>query len=144
MLGNVYKALADPTRRRVLQLLRNRDMSAGELAEQFDSSWPTLSRHFAILREAGLIQGEKQGASIIYSLNVSVLEEALLGMMEMFQIDSAIPASQATVIAEDEKVIPASQATVIAEDEKVIPASQAMVIAEDEKQDQKNGTDDNT
>ena len=87
MLGNVYKALADPTRRRVLQLLRERDMSAGELAEQFDSSWPTLSRHFAILREADLIQGEKQGASIIYSLNVSVLEEALLGMMAMFQID---------------------------------------------------------
>jgi DNA-binding transcriptional ArsR family regulator len=87
MFGNVYKALADPTRRRVLQLLRDRDMSAGELAEQFDSSWPTLSRHFAVLREADLIQGEKQGASIIYSLNVSVLEEALLSMMEMFQID---------------------------------------------------------
>ncbi|HRW04042.1 MAG: winged helix-turn-helix transcriptional regulator [Caldilineaceae bacterium] len=87
MLGNVYKALADPTRRKVLQLLRERDMSAGELAEQFDSSWPTLSRHFAILREADLIQGEKKGASIIYSLNVSVLEEALLGMMDMFKID---------------------------------------------------------
>lgn len=86
MFGNVYKALADPTRRRVLQLLRARDMSAGELAEQFDSTWPTLSRHFAILREADLIQGEKRGASITYSLNVSVLEEALLGMMEMFQI----------------------------------------------------------
>ena len=88
MFGNVYKALADPTRRRVLQLLRERDMSAGDLAEQFDSSWPTLSRHFAILREADLIQGDKQGASIIYSLNVSVLEEALLGMMDMFQIDA--------------------------------------------------------
>ena len=87
MLGKVYKALADPTRRKVLQLLRERDMSAGELAEQFNSSWPTLSRHFAVLREADLIQGEKQGASIIYSLNVSVLEEALLGMMEMFQIE---------------------------------------------------------
>lgn len=87
MLSDVYRALADPTRRRVLQLLRERDMSAGELAEQFDSAWPTLSRHFAILREADLIQGEKRGASIIYSLNVSVLEEALLGMMEMFQID---------------------------------------------------------
>ena len=87
MFSNVYKALADPTRRRVLQLLRERDMSAGELAERFDSAWPTLSRHFAILREADLIQGEKRGASIIYSLNVSVLEEALLGMMEMFKID---------------------------------------------------------
>ncbi len=99
MFGNVYKALADPTRRRVLQLLREGDMSAGELAEQFDSSWPTLSRHFAILREAELIQGEKQGASIIYSLNVSVLEEALLGMMAMFQIDAAVP-TQASGMAE--------------------------------------------
>jgi len=87
MAGNVYKALADPTRRKVLQLLRERDMNAGELAEQFDSSWPTLSRHFAILREADLIQGEKKGASITYSLNVSVLEETLLGMMDMFKID---------------------------------------------------------
>lgn len=102
MLGNVYKALADPTRRRVLQLLRERDMSAGELAEQFDSAWPTLSRHFAVLREADLIQGEKQGASIIYSLNVSVLEEALLGMMEMFQIDATAAVPKVTTGPEEE------------------------------------------
>lgn len=94
--GNVYKALADPTRRRVLQLLRERDMSAGELAEKFDSSWPTLSRHFSILREADLIQGDKRGASIIYSLNVSVLEEALMGMMDMFQIDAEQIAKERT------------------------------------------------
>ena len=100
MFGNVYKALADPTRRRVLQLLRERDMSAGELAEQFDSAWPTLSRHFAVLREADLIQGEKQGASIIYSLNVSVLEEALLGMMEMFQIDATTSAARMSEVDE--------------------------------------------
>ena len=87
MLGNVYKARADPTRRKVLQLLRKRDMTAGELAEHFDSAWPTLSRHFAVLREADLIQGEKKGASILYRLNVSVLEEALMAMMETFQID---------------------------------------------------------
>lgn len=100
MLSNVYKALADPTRRRVLQLLRERDMSAGELAEQFDSAWPTLSRHFAILREADLIQGEKRGASIIYRLNVSVLEEALLGMMEMFKIDRGDRGTENGVAAE--------------------------------------------
>lgn len=87
MFGNVYKALADPTRRRVLELLRERDMSAGELADHFDSTRPTLSRHFSVLREADLIQGERQGASIIYSLNVSVLEEALLEMMNTFQIN---------------------------------------------------------
>ena len=106
MFGSVYKALADPTRRRVLQLLRERDMSAGELAEHFDSAWPTLSRHFAILREAELIQGEKRGASIIYSLNVSVLEEALLGMMEMFQMDRgtiAVAIVRGAHAAEDSK-----------------------------------------
>lgn len=102
MFSNVYKALADPTRRRVLQLLRERDMSAGELAEHFDSAWPTLSRHFAILREADLIQGEKRGASIIYSLNVSVLEEALLGMMEMFKIDRSERISDTPLTGEQE------------------------------------------
>jgi DNA-binding transcriptional ArsR family regulator len=103
MFSDVYKALADPTRRRVLQLLRERDMSAGELAEQFDSAWPTLSRHFAILREADLIQGEKRGASIIYSLNVSVLEETLLGMMEMFQIDRGDRDAEQSVSGDQER-----------------------------------------
>ena len=87
MLGKVYKALADPTRRKILQLLRERDMSAGELADAFDFAKPTLSRHFSILRDADLIQGDKQGNKIIYRLNVSVLEEALLGMLETFNIE---------------------------------------------------------
>ena len=62
-------------------------MTAGELAEHFDSSKPTLSRHFAVLREADLIQGTRSGNNIIYRLNVSVLEEAFLAMMEMFKIE---------------------------------------------------------
>ncbi|MEZ4659079.1 MAG: autorepressor SdpR family transcription factor [Caldilineaceae bacterium] len=86
-MSKVYKALADPTRRKVLQLLRERDMNAGELAEHFDFAKPTLSRHFSVLQEADLIQGTKLGNQIIYRLNVSVLEEALLGMLEMFKID---------------------------------------------------------
>ena len=85
-MSKVYKALADPTRRKVLQLLRERDMNAGELAEHFDFAKPTLSRHFAVLQEADLIQGTKLGNQIIYRLNVSVLEEALLGMLEMFKL----------------------------------------------------------
>jgi len=86
-MQNTYKALSDPTRRKILQLLRERDMTAGELAEHFDSTKPTLSRHFSVLREADLIQGNRNGTSITYRLNVSVLEETLLGMMEMFKID---------------------------------------------------------
>ena len=68
----VYKAIADPTRRRIMQLLRERDMTAGELAEKFDFAKPTMSRHFSVLREADLIQGTKSGTTITYRLNVSV------------------------------------------------------------------------
>jgi ArsR family transcriptional regulator len=82
----VYRALADPTRRRVLQLLRQRDMTAGELAEHFELAKPTLSRHFAVLREADLIQGERNGTSITYRLNLSVLEEALMALLSGFNI----------------------------------------------------------
>ncbi len=87
MPTKVYKALADPTRRKILQLLRERTMTAGEIAEHFTSAKPTLSRHFSVLREADLIQGDKQANTIIYRLNISVLEEALLSMMETFKIE---------------------------------------------------------
>lgn len=87
MPTKVYKALADPTRRKILQLLRERDMTAGELSDEFDFAKPTLSRHFSVLREAELIQGDKQGNHIYYRLNVSVLEEALLAMLETFKVD---------------------------------------------------------
>ena len=86
-MQKTYRALSDPTRRKVLQLLRERDMTAGELAEHFDSSKPTLSRHFSVLRDADLIQGTRNGNSITYRLNVTVLEEVFLAMMDMFKID---------------------------------------------------------
>lgn len=87
MATKVYKALADPTRRKILQLLRERDMNAGELAEHFDFSKPTLSRHFSVLQEADLIQGTRDGNYIVYRLNVTVLEETLMTMMEMFGLE---------------------------------------------------------
>ena len=86
MATKVYKALSDPTRRKMLQLLRKRDMNAGEKAEHFSFAKPTLSRHFSVLQEADLIQGNKQGNFIIYRLNVTVLEEAMWAMMNMFEI----------------------------------------------------------
>ncbi len=82
----MYKALADPTRRRVLALLRDRDMTAGELAAAFDLSWPTMSGHFAVLREADLIDADKTGTTITYRLNASVLEEAMAALMETLGI----------------------------------------------------------
>lgn len=83
-MSNVFKALSDPTRRRVLQLLRTRPMSAGELAEHFVVSKPTMSAHFAVLREADLVHAEKSGKSVIYHLKLSVLEDAILGFSEAF------------------------------------------------------------
>ena len=81
-MNKVFKALSDPTRRRVLQLLREQPMSAGELSDHFAVSKPTMSAHFAVLQEAGLIDAEKSGRTIIYRLVMSVLEEALLGFAQ--------------------------------------------------------------
>jgi DNA-binding transcriptional ArsR family regulator len=81
-VNRVFKALADPTRRRVLQLLRERPRSAGDLADQFVVSKPTMSAHFAVLVEADLIEAEKIGRTILYRLKLSVLEDALLGFAE--------------------------------------------------------------
>ena len=83
-MSRVFKALSDPTRRRVLELLRKGPMSAGELADHFNVSKPAMSAHFAVLREAGLIDSQKQGKSVIYELQMSVLEDALLGFAEAF------------------------------------------------------------
>ena len=81
-MNRVFKALSDPTRRRVLQLLRDQPMSAGELADHFVVSKPTMSAHFAVLQEAGLIEAEKSGRTILYRLKMSVLEDALLGFAQ--------------------------------------------------------------
>ena len=67
-------------------LLRDRDMTAGELAGQFDLSWPTMSGHFNVLREADLISADRSGTSITCHLNVSVLEEAMAALMDAFKI----------------------------------------------------------
>jgi DNA-binding transcriptional ArsR family regulator len=88
-VAHVFKALADPTRRRVLELLRVRPMTAGELSDHFPVSKPTMSAHFAVLREAGLIESDKAGKSITYHLNLSVLEDALLGFAGVFGIGVA-------------------------------------------------------
>jgi len=87
----VFKALSDPTRRRVLQLLGKGPMSAGDLCEHFNVSKPTMSAHFAVLKEADLVHAEKNGKSIIYHLKLSVLEEALLGFAHSFGLGAEAP-----------------------------------------------------
>lgn len=90
-MSPVFKALSDPTRRRVLQLLRKGPMSAGELGDYFDVSKPTMSAHFAVLKEADLVHAEKTGKSVIYHLKLSVLEDALLGFVHSFGLGPAVP-----------------------------------------------------
>lgn len=97
-MNKVFKALSDPTRRRVLQLLRQRPMTAGELAAHFTVSKPTMSAHFAVLREAGLVGADKQGKTITYQLNMSVLEEALLGIAQVFGVEIKIDAGDSFVV----------------------------------------------
>lgn len=89
--NRVYRALADPTRRRVLALLRERPMTAGELASQFELAWPTMSGHFAVLREANLVQTERTGSTLTYRLNQTVLQEALMALMDTLGVDPAEP-----------------------------------------------------
>jgi len=94
-MSNVFKALADPTRRRVLELLRERPLSAGELASEFDVSKPTMSAHFSVLREANLVDATKSGKSVIYRIKLSVLEDALLGFAGVFGLGPSEPEAPA-------------------------------------------------
>lgn len=77
-LQNTLRALADPTRREILNLLKRGSMSAGEIAERFEMSAPAVSKHLNVLKEADLIRDRREGKYIIYELNASVLEEVLL------------------------------------------------------------------
>jgi ArsR family transcriptional regulator, arsenate/arsenite/antimonite-responsive transcriptional repressor len=85
-MNAVFQALGDPTRREILRLLRKREMTAGELAEKFTLAKSTLSGHFSILKNAGLIVAEKNGTSIVYSLNLSVVEQTMAAVMELLDV----------------------------------------------------------
>lgn len=87
IMNAVFKALSDPTRRRVLQLLHEHPMTAGELADEFNLAKPTMSGHFAVLRQAGLVYTERDGTTVTYRLKLSVLEEALLRFVQAFAPD---------------------------------------------------------
>lgn len=83
-VNDILKALSDPTRREILRLLRSGDLPAGEIASRFDASWPTISHHLGVLKDADLVLVERKGQSLIYSLNATVLQEALAEVMGWF------------------------------------------------------------
>ena len=76
-MGDVFKALADPTRRRILELLAQGDLTAGEIAEQFEMTKPSVSHHLNILKSAELITDERRGQNIVYSVNLTVFQELM-------------------------------------------------------------------
>jgi DNA-binding transcriptional ArsR family regulator len=86
-MNAVFEALAHPIRRDILEMLKRGSKSAGELADAFHVAKPTMSGHFAKLKEAGLIQADQRGTTILYSLNLSTLEEVLLGFMNRVGTD---------------------------------------------------------
>lgn len=75
MLNDAFKALSDPTRRKILELLQEKDMTAGEIADYFNISKPSISHHLSVLKNAGLVLDERQGQNIIYSLNMTVFQD---------------------------------------------------------------------
>jgi DNA-binding transcriptional ArsR family regulator len=79
-MNEAFKALADPTRRDILKLLRRGEMTAGELAEHFDMAKPSVSHHFSVLKQADLVTTRRDGQQIYYALNTTVVED-LLGMI---------------------------------------------------------------
>jgi DNA-binding transcriptional ArsR family regulator len=73
----VFRALGDPTRREIIKLLRRGPRTSGEIAERFPSAWATVSRHLAVLRDAGIIAAERNGTSIRYTLDATVIQELI-------------------------------------------------------------------
>ncbi len=79
---DAFKALADPTRRAILRMLREGPRTSGEIAERFDSTWPTVSRHLGVLRAAGLVVSERHGQEIVYELNTTVFQEVIEELLD--------------------------------------------------------------
>lgn len=84
MSDDFFQALASPYRREIIRLLKWKNLSAGEIAERFDISQPSISRHLDVLKRAGIVTAERRANQIIYSLNLSVAQEILMEMTELF------------------------------------------------------------
>lgn len=82
-MNSLFKALNDETRRQIIELLKVRDMNAGEIAEAFNISKPSISHHLDILKRAELISSEKKGQFVEYSLNTSILEDLLNWIIQL-------------------------------------------------------------
>ena len=82
-MNTIFKALNDPTRRQILQLLQEKDMTAGEIVERFKISGPSISHHLDLLKQANLVIAEKDGQYIYYSLNTTVVDEIIKWLIQV-------------------------------------------------------------
>ena len=85
--NKAFKALADPTRRQILGLLRKGEMTAGDLAEEFDMTKPSMSHHFAVLKDADLVTSRREGQQIWYALNSTVVQDLMAWAIELIGDD---------------------------------------------------------
>lgn len=90
MKDDFFQALASPYRREIIKLLKWKNLSAGEIADHFDISQPSISRHLDILKQAEIVTAERKANKIIYSLNLSVMEEIFMQLSDLFQIKEGV------------------------------------------------------
>jgi ArsR family transcriptional regulator len=82
-MDGAFRALSDPTRRRILALLGERERTVNEIVDQFDLSQPAISRHLAVLREAGLVSSVRQGQSVVYALDTTVVQDVVRSLLDL-------------------------------------------------------------
>lgn len=88
-MNALFKALADPTRRQIIEMLRKQDMTAGEIADQFDISKPSISHHLDLLKQADVVIAIKEGQFIRYSLNTTVFDEMVKWVIDLSEAKKA-------------------------------------------------------
>jgi ArsR family transcriptional regulator, repressor of sdpIR and other operons len=93
-MNNAFKAISDPTRREILRLLRRGEMTAGDLAEKFDMTKPTMSHHFAVLKEADLLTSRRDGQQIWYGLNTTVVQDLMAWAMDLIKGDGELESAE--------------------------------------------------
>lgn len=84
-MNDVFRALSDPTRREILEMLRSGPRTSGEIADKFSTSWPTISRHLSVLKDAGLILAERNGQQVVYELNTTVFQDVIEGLIKLLR-----------------------------------------------------------
>jgi DNA-binding transcriptional ArsR family regulator len=93
-MSDAFRALADPSRREILRLLRDGPRTSGEIADHFPTSWATISRHLAMLRDAGLILSVRSGQQVIYELNTTVFEDLVNHLLEWTRPSNGQPSNR--------------------------------------------------